>query len=323
MRAAGRAVRLGGVRHCAAGSRRELGEPRRSEWCRAVVGPKRFPPARARFSPARVRSRIMSTSNSLNTPIIWNKGLAGRRRGVDRLLMETEVDPGAADLAEETDKVRVRSSRRAGHAFRDAGEFGPRLTRRRYLTASCGLLRPVGRMVDPLIVDDVCGLFALGPAAPWDGRLCTNAQGASFRMVDVKGICLSHEITQLTKPERSGIEVGGDIGKLLPDRAERYPTILTLYLFYYFIEDRRCVGKRLEGLGGQGRILNCYCWTSKQILRVHEAAAGLPKALRRLLFPEAEDIDALFPDARSEPREIAVGRDEAKPIETATRAREA
>jgi len=47
----------------------------------------------------------MSTSNSLNTPIIWNKGLAGRRRGVDRLLMETEVDPGAADLAEETDKV--------------------------------------------------------------------------------------------------------------------------------------------------------------------------------------------------------------------------
>src|SRR5580700_11594485 len=45
---------------------------------------------------------------------------------------------------------------------------------------------------------------------------------------------------------------------------------------------------------------------------------GQPKALRRLLFPEAEDIDALFPDARSEPREIAVGRDEAKPIETAT-----
>lgn len=213
---------------------------------------------------------------------------------------------------------RVRSSRRAGHAFRDAGEFGPRLTRRRYLTASCGLLRPVGRMVDPLTVDDVCGLFALGPAAPWDGRLCTNAQGAFFRVVDVKGICLSHEITQLTKPERSGIEVGGDIGKLLSHRAERYPTILALYLFYYFIEDRRCVGKRLEGLGGQGRILNCYCWTSKQILRVHEAAAGLPKALRRLLFPEAEDIDALFPDARSEPREIAVGRDEAKPIETAT-----
>ena len=129
-------------------------------------------------------------------------------------------------------------------------------------------------MVDPLIVDDVCGLFALGPAAPWDGRLCTNAQGASFRVVDVKGICLSHEITQLTKPERSGIEVGGDIGKLLSHRAERYPTILALYLFYYFIEDRRCVGKRLEGLGGQGHILNCYCWTSKQILRVHEAAAG-------------------------------------------------
>src|ERR1700738_2763559 len=174
------------------------------------------------------------------------------------------------------------------------------------------------RRMRPLIVDDVCGLFALGPAAPWDGRLCTNAQGASFRMVDVKGICLSHEITQLTKPERSRIEVGGDIGKLLSHRAERYPTILTLYLFYYFIEDRRCVGKRLEGLGGQGRILNCYWWTSKQILRVHEVAAGLPKALRRLLFAEAEDIDALFPDARSEPREIAVGRDEAKPIETAT-----
>ena len=123
----------------------------------------------------------------------------------------------------------------------------------------------IDKMVDPLIVDDVCGLFALGPAAPWDGRLCTNAQGASFRMVDVKGICLSHEITQLTKPERSGIEVGGDIGKLLSHRAERYPTILALYLFYYFIEDRRCVGKRLEGLGGQGRILNCYRWTSKQI----------------------------------------------------------
>lgn len=107
-------------------------------------------------------------------------------------------------------------------------------------------------MVDPLIVDDVCGLFALGPAAPWDGRLCTNAQGASFRVVDVKGICLSHEITQLTKPERSGIEVGGDIGKLLSHRAERYPTILALYLFYYFIEDRRCVGKRLEGAWWSG-----------------------------------------------------------------------
>src|SRR5271170_7872895 len=107
-------------------------------------------------------------------------------------------------------------------------------------------------------------------------------------MVDVKRICLSHEITQFTKPERSRVEVGGDIGKLLSHRAERYPAILTLHLFYYFLEDRRCSGKRLEGLGGRGRILNCYCWTSKQILRVHEAAAGLPKALRRLLFPEAK-----------------------------------
>src|SRR5271156_2577795 len=84
-------------------------------------------------------------------------------------------------------------------------------------------------------------------------------------MVDVKRICLSHEITQFTKPERSRVEVGGDIGKLLSHRAERYPAILTLHLFYYFLEDRRCSGKRLEGLGGRGRILNCYCWTSKQI----------------------------------------------------------
>jgi hypothetical protein len=115
-------------------------------------------------------------------------------------------------------------------------------------------------------------LFALGPAAPWDGRLCANAQGASFGMVDVKRICLSHEITQFTKPERSRVEVGGDVGKLLSHRAERYPAILTLHLFYYFLEDRRCSGKRLEGLGGRGRILNCYCWTSKKrTYRISEA----------------------------------------------------
>jgi len=72
--------------------------------------PSAFPRHEPGSAPARVRSRIMSTSNSLNTPIIWNKGLAGRRRGVDRLLMEIEVDPGAADLAEETDKVLQRTA---------------------------------------------------------------------------------------------------------------------------------------------------------------------------------------------------------------------
>jgi hypothetical protein len=65
----------------------------------------------------------MSTSNSLNTPIIWNKGLAGRRRGVDRLLMEIEVDPGAADLAEETDKVLQRTAQAVDTDGRDQVEL--------------------------------------------------------------------------------------------------------------------------------------------------------------------------------------------------------
>jgi hypothetical protein len=52
-----------------------------------------------------------------------------------------------------------------------------------------------------------------------------------------------------------------------------------------------------------------------QVLRVDEPAAGLPEALRRLLLAEAEHVDALFADARGQPREVAVRRHQAEAVE--------
>jgi len=91
-RAAGRAVRLGGVRHCAAGSRRELGEPRRSSgverWSTQALSPGTSP-----VQPARVRSRIMSTSEFAETPIIWNKGPCRQASRCRSPAYGIEVDP--------------------------------------------------------------------------------------------------------------------------------------------------------------------------------------------------------------------------------------
>jgi hypothetical protein len=48
-----------------------------------------------------------------------------------------------------------------------------------------------------------------------------------------------------------------------------------------------------------------------------EPAAGLAKAFRRLLLADAERVDPLLPDARSETREVAVRGDQAEAVEAA------
>src|SRR3954465_639143 len=118
-------------------------------------------------------------------------------------------------------------------------------------------------------------LFAVGPAMVWGGRLCTNAKGSSFRIVDLKRIGVSHEITQLAKSERSWVKVGRNISELFSDCAKRYPAILTLDLFDNFIQDRRRIGKRPKWFGGAGRVRRRCRGSAKKILRVHEAATSL------------------------------------------------
>ena len=67
--------------------------------------PQCLPAALARAMPAFTRSRIMERSNSANTPIIWNMAFASRRRGVDALLMQEQVDAQAVQLGEEAAEV--------------------------------------------------------------------------------------------------------------------------------------------------------------------------------------------------------------------------
>jgi hypothetical protein len=53
----------------------------------------------------------------------------------------------------------------------------------------------------------------------------------------------------------------------------------------------------------------------EQILGVDEAAASLPKVLRRFLLAKPEHINTLLADATGEAGEVAVGRDNAEAVE--------
>src|SRR3546814_14429550 len=52
-----------------------------------------------------------------------------------------------------------------------------------------------------------------------------------------------------------------------------------------------------------------------EVLRVDETLAGVPETLRRFLFAEAVNGDALLANAGGKPGEVAVGRNEAKAVE--------
>ena len=65
----------------------------RCTWNGVVLGlPRRLPDDRARSSPAITRSRIIARSNSLNTPSIPNSILPDGVAGIERLLVQVEVD---------------------------------------------------------------------------------------------------------------------------------------------------------------------------------------------------------------------------------------
>ena len=73
-----------------------------------------------------------------------------------------------------------------------------------------------------------------------------------------------------------------------------------------------------SALGDAALLLGCrHLGLGQQVLGVDEPAAGLAEALGCLLLAEAVDVGALLAQARGQPREVAVRRDQAEAVEPA------
>jgi len=71
--------------------------------------------------PPRTRTTIMERSNSANTPIILKRRLAGRRGGVDPLLVQIQIDPQGVNLAQETDQILQAAAQARSWRHADKG----------------------------------------------------------------------------------------------------------------------------------------------------------------------------------------------------------
>ena len=67
--------------------------------------PSRFPCARARASPARVRSRIIAASNSAKTPNNWKRARPDGVEVSSRPLMQKQIDSSGLELAQKGDEI--------------------------------------------------------------------------------------------------------------------------------------------------------------------------------------------------------------------------
>src|SRR3954447_1379318 len=133
-----------------------------------------------------------------------------------------------------------------------------------------------------------------------------NSRGsASFRLLDLESICLSHEVAQLAGAIGPRIEIGGQVGKPFSDLPETNPSVFAFHLGDDLLDHRDGCVRGLKQRRLRGGILSVGR-TAKQVLGIEKSAASLPEAFRRLLLAEPKHIDAMLPDAGGKPGKIAV-----------------
>jgi hypothetical protein len=136
-------------------------------------------------------------------------------------------------------------------------------------------------------------------------------------LANLKGIDLSHKITEFLFSIRTRIEIGRNAGQSAAKWSQIHPTIFSVHQSENFLQNR---GRRIRELGrlhscGGTCIMRVTLIT--KIFRVDEAVASLAKAFGGFLFAKSEDLDSLLSDTRRQAREIAIRRHKAEAIAAA------
>ena len=139
---------------------------------------------------------------------------------------------------------------------------------------------------------------------------------APLGMVYLEGACLADKLTEFAEAEIARIEIRRKVGKLISNCTKRGPAVFGFHLIENAPDDGRGRARWLKRLGLAAGGLDIGRCIRQQVFGVSEASAGLPEALRGLLLTESEDIHALLANARREPCEITVGRDQTETVET-------
>ena len=127
-----------------------------------------------------------------------------------------------------------------------------------------------------------------------------------------------NKVAELRMSIGSGVKVRCEYGQTLTNPAQGHPSLLIVQLCDCGADKRHGSGRRASdgsrSLIGTLRLIGSRRFRDK-IFGIDEAMAGLSETLRRLLFAEAIDIDSMLPDARRQPRKVAIGRYQAEAIE--------
>jgi hypothetical protein len=128
-------------------------------------------------------------------------------------------------------------------------------------------------------------------------RLCSNPHRPPLALIEIECSGLPDEVAELSETVCPRIEVGGNVGEMMPHDAQADPAILRLHLRDRFGQDRDGSAGWLQSLRGRLVFGGGGLCLGQEIFRVDESAARLSEALRGFLDAKFADFGAtnLFP----------------------------